>query len=246
MDNEVDGYNYGSYSWALEDGAYDRWRAEAPQLGEVAPDFELPDLDGGRHRLRDSRGRPVVVEFGSYTCPMFCDRIPAMEALARSHPEADFLLVYTREAHPGERTGPHRSAADKLAAARRLAADEPIGRRILVDDLDGSVHRAYGIAWDPVFVLDAEQRVVCRLAWNDPERVAPVLGALRDGSAPELFESVDMVRAPSPEGFGHGLLRGGTRAVLDFYSSGPPGARERLEQSTSAAVREVLGSASAG
>lgn len=237
-------YNYESYGWALEQGAYERWLAEAPKLGETAPDFDLPDTDGARHRLSDRRGQPVVVEFGSYTCPMFCDRIPAMEDLVRSHPEAAFFIIYSREAHPGERTGPHRSAADKLAAARRLVAEEPLTRTVLVDDLEGTVHRAYGAVWDPVFVLDAAGRVVCRLAWNDPARVASVLEGLRGGGEVEPVESVDMLRAPSPHGFGHGLLRGGLRAVLDFYNAGPPGARERLEASESAEVRSALSSAS--
>ncbi|MGH9209908.1 MAG: peroxiredoxin family protein [Acidimicrobiales bacterium] len=233
-------YNYESYGWALEQGAYERWLAEAPRLGETAPDFSLADSDGVSYRLGDLRGRPVVLEFGSYTCPMFCDRIPQMEDLVVAHPEAAFLIVYSREAHPGERTGPHRTEADKLAAARTLVADEPLTRTVLVDDLDGTVHRAYGAVWDPVFVLDAAGRVVCRLAWNDPGKVATLLQGLRRDGQVEPLESVEMLRAPSPQGFGHGLLRGGVRAVLDFYHAGPPGGRERLEASESAAVRATL------
>jgi thiol-disulfide isomerase/thioredoxin len=236
----VDGYNYGSYSWDLEQGAYERWLAEAPQLGEVAPDFELPDLAGGRHRLSGWRGRPVVVEFGSYTCPMFCDRIPAMEDVAAAHPEAVFVVVYSREAHPGERTGPHASDDDKRAAARRLAAEEPLSRLLLVDSLEGEVHRAYGAVWDPVFVLDRDGRVVGRLAWNDPDRVAALLDALAAGGPVEPVESTEMLRQPSPSGFGHGLLRGGLQALFDFHDKGPPGAAARLHQLGSADVEAAL------
>jgi len=31
--------------------------------GELAPDFELNDLEGNRRRLSDFRGRPVVLAF---------------------------------------------------------------------------------------------------------------------------------------------------------------------------------------
>jgi hypothetical protein len=43
------------------------WDA-GPQLGEVAPDFSLPTHDGGRTvTLSESRGKPVVLIFGSFT-----------------------------------------------------------------------------------------------------------------------------------------------------------------------------------
>jgi len=38
-----------------------------PALGEVAPDFSLRDLDGKRVRLKDLVGKPIVIEFGSYS-----------------------------------------------------------------------------------------------------------------------------------------------------------------------------------
>lgn len=45
-----------------------RARAGALQLGEQAPDFNLPTLDkSARVQLLSLRGRPVVLVFGSYT-----------------------------------------------------------------------------------------------------------------------------------------------------------------------------------
>jgi len=41
----------------------------APNVGDEAPDFDLPVLhgDGERASLSDLRGRPVALIFGSYT-----------------------------------------------------------------------------------------------------------------------------------------------------------------------------------
>jgi peroxiredoxin len=39
------------------------------QTGQMAPDFELPDLQGGLHRLSALRGQVVVLNFWSAECP---------------------------------------------------------------------------------------------------------------------------------------------------------------------------------
>lgn len=39
------------------------------EINHPAPDFELPDLEGGLHRLSDYRGKIVILNFWSYECP---------------------------------------------------------------------------------------------------------------------------------------------------------------------------------
>ena len=41
---------------------------EGLPIGSQAPDFELPDLDGRRHTLRDFLGKPLVLVFFSPQC----------------------------------------------------------------------------------------------------------------------------------------------------------------------------------
>lgn len=38
-------------------------------INELCPDFELPDLQGVRHKLSDYRGKIVIVDFWSAECP---------------------------------------------------------------------------------------------------------------------------------------------------------------------------------
>ena len=61
-------YNYEHF------GAVHLWRdaqrtvgRAGIQPGALAPEFELPRSDGGTLRLRDLRGRPALLHFGSYT-----------------------------------------------------------------------------------------------------------------------------------------------------------------------------------
>ena len=39
------------------------------EINGPAPDFELPDLGGALHRLRDCRGKIVIINFWSCECP---------------------------------------------------------------------------------------------------------------------------------------------------------------------------------
>jgi peroxiredoxin len=56
-----------------------------PRPGETAPDFDLPTTEGaGRFRLSARRGRhPVLITFGSLTCPF---TLASLAALHELHP----------------------------------------------------------------------------------------------------------------------------------------------------------------
>jgi peroxiredoxin len=232
-------YNYDTFSFVLKEPELQRWCKDGVQLGSEAPDFELATIDGRTVATRDHRGRPLVLEFGSYTCPIFCGHLPTMESVAREFPEATFLVVYIREAHPGEATREHRTLDDKIGAARRLLQDEVITRTVLIDDVEGTVHRAYGGAWDPVFVIGADGRIVFRRAWNSPDEVAECLRALREGRDVPPSGSMEMA-PPTGRPAGQGLLRGGKKALLDFYDSARPPVREGLERSPATEVRDLI------
>lgn len=237
----ADPYNYAAFDFALEQSEYARWLQEGPHVGQQAPDFVLADLGGNTVQLSVLCGHPVVLEFGSYTCPIFSDRVPAMEQLAREHAEAIFLVIYVREAHPGENQRPHRSLAEKRSAAHKLAMEEALARRVLVDSLDGATHRAYGGAWNPVYVIGPDGRIAMRQAWNHPQDVAAALDALKARTDPNVPESTDMLREPSRGPVGQQLLeRGGIQSLKDFYRSAPALIQEALRISPSAEVRSAI------
>ena len=73
------------------------------RAGTLAPDFELPGLDGGTARLSALRDHPVVLVFGSYTCPIFASRVAEMETLAADFPDAHFSY-HLRTRSPSRRT----------------------------------------------------------------------------------------------------------------------------------------------
>ncbi|MBI2914170.1 MAG: TlpA family protein disulfide reductase [Chloroflexi bacterium] len=64
-----------------------------PQVGMLAPDFELSDFQGGRHRLSDFRGRAVYLNFWATWCAPCQAELPDMQTLAERH--RDSLAVVT-------------------------------------------------------------------------------------------------------------------------------------------------------
>jgi hypothetical protein len=207
-------YNYARFT----PGEYQLDKFPGPRPGSVAGDLTATTLDGEPLRLSDLRGRTVVLETGSVTCPQYVGRIPAMNRMAAKHPDVVFVLLYVREAHPGRGIVAHGSVEDKIAAARLLRSLEPERRVIAIDDLEGSAHRAYGSLPNIVYISDQNGTVLFRGDWNDPKAVDAVLSSHDDRMPGEM---VTHFRPVSPGVLFRVLSRAGREAVTDFFTAIP-------------------------
>ena len=98
---------------------------EAPGPGDQVPAFDLATLDGGRFSSSDLGGRPVLLAVGSRTCPVTESAGPVLRRLhAEYGDKVRFVLVNTREAHPGDLFGQPQTPGGK-AGARDRAAPPP-------------------------------------------------------------------------------------------------------------------------
>jgi peroxiredoxin len=84
----------------LGDESFDRLergeKTEEHYLGNelLAPDFELEDKDGKPWRLRDQRGKVVVMNFWTVTCQPCVEELPSLLELADiAHKRGDFEVV---------------------------------------------------------------------------------------------------------------------------------------------------------
>lgn len=193
-----------------------------PAAGEKFKDFALTDLETGKTvRLSDFLGNWVVIETGSTTCSMYTKDIDKMWELKEALPDVVFFLVYVREAHPGERRGPHKSKEDKISAARTLKPRYGENRRILVDDLEGDFHRAYGSMPNVVYIIRPDGTVHYRCNWATPDAIRT---ALLDRVNFHRGENADM-KAIQASRKKYNMIRtmwtGGVIALYDFVRNLP-------------------------
>jgi hypothetical protein len=135
-----------------------------------------------------------------------------------------FVFVYTREAHPGEHYPHHTSFDQKLAHARVLRDHHRVRRPILVDDLEGTLHRAYGTLPNMTYVVSRAGRITFKSNWTDAETIRFALDyqlrtadLRREGArlAP-FYAELQALRWNDPAKFQEGLAFAGPKAVAEF------------------------------
>jgi hypothetical protein len=193
-----------------------------PAAGEPFKDFTLTDLETGDDvKLSDFAGKWLVVETGSSTCSMYTKNIPTMKDVAAEFPDVEFVTVYVREAHPGERLGPHKSMDDKFKAARKIAPRYGEFRRVLVDNIDGDFHRAYGSMPNVVYVIRPDGTIHYRCNWAAPRLIKE---ALKDRENLHKVENAPVAELRASRAMPH-MLRtmwtGGAIALYDFFKAAP-------------------------
>jgi peroxiredoxin len=196
------------------------------RVGMVAPDFALSDTEGRVVRLSEETAKNhVVLIFGCLTSPVTATHLPEINRMWEYFHwrGVEFLFIYTREIHPGERRPHFTSEEQKLQAARELLQLEEVRFPVLVDALDGTVHRTYGARPNPSFVVNRDGRLVYRTPSVDPPTLREYLTHLllwdevRAREIPAHFVYTEELRFQIPDSQMHRkvLERAGPKAVQE-------------------------------
>lgn len=155
----------------------------------------------------------------------------AMDDLAARYADRGVtsVFVYTREAHPGEHYGAHRSMDDKRHHARAFLEHSKVQRPIWLDDLGGTCHAGWGLLPNMTWILGRGGLILYKAMWTDAGDVEHALqDALEhwerrkpDGLRSFYSERLGW-RPDATEGFRAGLRRAGPQALRDFYGEDEP------------------------
>lgn len=117
------------------------------KVGQQAPDFTLPDINSTSFHLYDHRGKPVLIEFMTTSCPACTQEAPILSELWSRHGvHADFVSISI---------DPARDQPSKLSA---YSEQYNMPWTWAIDP--GNVVQTYGVTATPtIFLLDKDSTV---------------------------------------------------------------------------------------
>ncbi len=204
-----------------------RFRENAAAAGDAFPEFELITTDGSSLINDDVFGdKPIIFIFGSMTCPMTASAAPSVQELYDEFSErVKFIMLYVREAHPGEYFAQSETIEEKLDYAQALKDFYDIPWTVAADNIDGDLHRALDPKPNSAFLTDTHGTILFRSLWaSDYEALRQALVAAANGRKPETKQSVKMI-GPVARAMGRVqevMTRGGPQAVRDLWLAGFP------------------------
>lgn len=217
-------YAYDTFTTGLILGDL-AFRSSDPGPGDHLPAFDIELLDGGR-LTRDTLGnRPTLIVFGSMTCPVTESSGPVLSDLHRRYGDrVRFVLVNTREAHPGERLSQPRDMDAKRRRAGQLRSHHGFRFEVAVDGIEGEFHRAMSPKPNSAYLVRPEGIIAYRAHWaNDGAGLERAIIAILDGQR-TVGSSRAMLR-PLLRAIGHLPSigrRGGAKVMRDVWRAVPP------------------------
>jgi peroxiredoxin len=118
----------------------------------LAPDFELPSINGGKVKLSSFRGKVVILNFWTKTCRPCLEEMPSIADLAKAlkaHPDVVLLTITTDE-----------NAADARDTMKSVLGGGDPPFEVLVDAESETVRDKYGTKLFPETWFIDQQGVI--------------------------------------------------------------------------------------
>ncbi len=116
-----------------------------PVPGAMAPDFDLPDLDGSRVRLSDLRGQVVVLNFWATWCGPCRKELPQLQRLHEKYANDGLVVLGVSDEKPN--------------VTREFLAEREISYLALHDEA-GRVFQRYGVMAIPTTVVIGRDGII--------------------------------------------------------------------------------------
>lgn len=130
---------------------------EGIQVGNVAPDFQLPNLDYETISLNELRGKPVVLNFWATWCLACIYEMPFLQEIHEEYSGSGLVLLAIN-------AGESQSQVEKFLQSNNLSLP-------VLLDTRGIVNQQYHIQWLPTTLFIDEDGVI------QERRIGPFINA---------------------------------------------------------------------
>lgn len=158
--------------------------------GDTLSDFTLYDLSGGPVHLGTelAAGKPILMVAGSYTCPVFRNKIDEINQVISTYGnDLKVLVIYTVEAHPDQDISPYfgvvntgntnlqagilyrqpTTYGERKIIAQDLLDSLPLNCPLLIDGPCDEWWSHYGPAPNNAYLVDTNGVVFAKHGWFD-------------------------------------------------------------------------------
>lgn len=204
-----------------------RFARGALKPGQSLPNTTVLDSQGKPKQLyKLCEEKPLLLVTGSITCPMTISALPSLDRLLDKFSDSvNFALLYVREAHPAERFPQTQSLEQKNKNANSLRQHYGVNWPVLIDTLDGCLHRALDLKPNSAHLIGAEGEILFQSLWaGDTAALEHALQQTSEGRSVTTHISQKML-APFllGAGFMHNVLKhAGTGAYKELSLGAPP------------------------
>jgi tetratricopeptide (TPR) repeat protein len=173
---------------------------QKPAAGDAAPEFQATRMaSGGSATLSQLRNSgPVLLVFGSYTCPNFRAAATTLNKLYPQYKnQVPFYLIYIREAHSTEDWASTQNQRQGIVLPRAATMEEQhdhatmcvrkleIEFPTLLDNIGGAAEKAYSAWPSKAFVVDRQGKILFSTGLSEQDFHPQELeAALREAGTP--------------------------------------------------------------
>lgn len=155
-------------SWGGKKAKQSLYGWENLNVGQPAPSFTAPAVDGRSIRLSDYRGKVVLFDFWATWCAPCVGHLPALLTLADKYEGQGFAVI-------GVSVDTERAKLERMVAEKEI----PWPQIFDANGMDGEVPKLFDIEGLPVYYLvDREGRILGRFV--NPEELERNLAAILD------------------------------------------------------------------
>ena len=202
-----------------------QFRRTALVPGDRLPDATLFDLEGREVSLSAlAAGRPIALVTGSTTCPATASAMPDLNRLEQRYGDrVQFVLLQVREAHPGAEIDQPHTLRDKVQHAQLMREVYDVGWPVLVDDIDGTLHRQLDTEPNSLHIIAADGEILYRALFAGAAGVENAIAAVAAEEQLTKKSSQSLLPVLNSVGFMHdAVVRAGAGAYADMVKAAPP------------------------